>query len=155
MTISVIPFPNLCVLSANPFRPGKSTRANLAKDAKVKGINPDEIARTVQGTGPNGTKLRSLWDVSGAGFFGGSGGGFEENFLSDEAHFAQNGFQSAMFGNGLLEELGLVCGEGYTDRPRIDLARPSPVAWVVGRHAAVGNPFQGTQLLFEGTVTAH
>ncbi len=80
---------------------------------------------------PNGTKLRPFWDVSGAGFFRGSGGGFEENFLSDEAHFAQNGFQSAMFGNGPLEELGLVCGEGYTDRPRIDLARPSPVARVV------------------------
>jgi hypothetical protein len=95
-----------------------------------------------KGTGPNGTKLRLIWDVSGAGFFGGSRGGFEENFLSDEAHFAQNGFQSAMFGNGLLEEFGLVCGEGYTDRPRIDLARPSPVAGVVGRHAAVGDPFQ-------------
>ena len=50
MPISVIPFPNLgvlCVLCANPFRPGKSTRAKLAKDAKVKGINPDEIARVV------------------------------------------------------------------------------------------------------------
>jgi len=79
----------------------------------------------------NVAKLRPLWDVSGAEFFGGSRGGFEENFLSDEAHFAQNGFQSAMFGNGPLEELGLVCGEGYTDRPRIDLARPSPVARVV------------------------
>jgi len=40
------------------------------------------------GSALNGAKLRLFWDVSGAGFFGGSGGGFEENFLSDEAHFS-------------------------------------------------------------------
>ena len=41
--ISVIPFPNLCVLCvlcANPFHARESTRA------KLKGIKPDEMART-------------------------------------------------------------------------------------------------------------
>ena len=54
-TAQCSPFPNLCVLCvlcANPFRPGKSTRAKLAKDAKVKGINPDEIAKARQSTCP-------------------------------------------------------------------------------------------------------
>ncbi len=46
--ISAIAFPNLgvlCVLGANPLRAGESTRAKLAKDAKVKGMKPDEIAQ--------------------------------------------------------------------------------------------------------------
>ena len=37
----------LGVLGANPFRAGESTRAKLAKDAKTKGIKPDEFARVV------------------------------------------------------------------------------------------------------------
>ena len=37
----------LCVLGANPFRAGESTRAKLAKDAKVKGIKHDAFARVV------------------------------------------------------------------------------------------------------------
>ena len=43
----MIAFPTLGVLSvlgANPFRARKSTRAKLAKDAKVKGIKHNEIA---------------------------------------------------------------------------------------------------------------
>ena len=42
---SVIAFPTLGVLSANPFRTGKSTRAKLAKDAKFKGTKHNEITR--------------------------------------------------------------------------------------------------------------
>ena len=37
----------LGVLGANPFRAGESTRAKLAKDAKTKGIKPDEFAPVV------------------------------------------------------------------------------------------------------------
>ena len=35
----------LCVLGANPFHAGESTRAKDAKLAKVKGMKPDEIAQ--------------------------------------------------------------------------------------------------------------
>ena len=45
MNISAIPFPNLCVLCANPCRAEESTRAKFAKDAKAKAIKHDEIAR--------------------------------------------------------------------------------------------------------------
>ena len=37
----------LGVLSANPFRAEESTRAKLAKDAKLKAIKHDEIAPVV------------------------------------------------------------------------------------------------------------
>jgi len=43
----MIAFPNLGVLCANPLRAGESTRAKLAKDAKLKGKNHNEIAQVV------------------------------------------------------------------------------------------------------------
>ena len=48
--IAFLPLGVLCVLGANPFRAGEETRAKvakLAKDAKVKGIKHNKIAKVV------------------------------------------------------------------------------------------------------------
>ena len=45
--IAFLPLGVLCVLGANPFRAGVSTRAKVAKLAKVKGIKHNKIAKVV------------------------------------------------------------------------------------------------------------
>ena len=88
------------------------------------------------------------------GFFASSGGGFEKDFLADGAHLGKDFFKFPVVDDGILEEARLLSGEADGHGLGFDLARPAPVAWVVGSNAAVGQPAQSGKFLFESAIAA-
>jgi len=51
--------------------------------------------------------------------------------------------------NGLPEKLSLRLGESHGDGLGFDLARPAPVAWMVGGNTSMGEPSQSGKFSFE------
>jgi hypothetical protein len=83
-------------------------------------------------------------------FFWSCWGGFEQDFLADGAHFLKDGFELPVVGYCLPEKVRLGFREGHADSLGVDLARPAPIAGMVGRNAAMGQPSQGGDFFFEG-----
>jgi len=84
-------------------------------------------------------------------FFGIFWGGIKEDFLADGAHFVKDGFELAVVGYCLPEKLGLRFGERHADGFGVDLACPAPIAGMIGRNTAVGQPSEGGDFFFEGS----
>ena len=59
-------------------------------------------------------------------------------------------FEFAVVGYGFPEKVRLGFREGHADGLGVDLARPAPIAGMVRRNAAVGQPSQGGDFFFEG-----
>jgi len=87
------------------------------------------------------------------GFFASSGGGFEDDFLADGAHLSKDFFKFTVVGNGVLKEGCLLSREADSHGLGFDLARPSPVTWVVWGDAAVGQPAHAGKFVFESAIT--
>lgn len=73
----------------------------------------------------------------------------EENFLTELAHLSQNFFEPAVVGNGLLVELGLWFGQRHRQGLSLDFTSPAPGIGRLVHQAALGNPTELKQLLFE------
>jgi len=87
-------------------------------------------------------------------FFAGFWGGFEEDFLADGAHFMEDCFEFSVVGDSVLKEVGLLWRERHSDGLGLYLAGPAPMSWMVGSNAAMGEPTQGCEFLFESLVAA-
>ena len=63
-------------------------------------------------------------------------------------------FEFSVVGNGVLKDSGLLWRETHSDGLGLYLAGPAPVSWMVGSNAAMGEPTQAGEFLFESLVAA-
>ena len=78
-----------------------------------------------------------------------AGDGFLEELFTNGAHLSEESFQSPMISDGYLIERRLFCGDRQADGLGAHFTRHAPGVRRLRRQAALGDPTQGENLLFE------